>query len=756
MNTAITGFCANCRGVESNCDYPNKIIIDGLEAFRKLVTFDHVFTEFKGNYRSNNNFIRAWGAPEDVDNDHSEKPEDWIYPADIAAFFTNVRYYIHYSRHHMKPKDGKSARPRFHVDFIIDEVDDYETFAALKKRVFEIYPFFDKGAQDVARFLYGTKDPEVEYHDGTLTLTQFMKEYEAADAFANMEEVIPEGQRNSTLSRFAGRIIVKLDDTEEAHQQFLEEARKCDVPLPDNELRSIWKSAQGFLKKIKSTGTYVVPGVYSGKSDSEIKWETPIPFDEFTLPPFPVETLPKVVRDYVLAVSESTQTPVDMSASSALGVLSICTQGKYRIRGKQDWVEPLNLYIVIIAEPSERKSAVISFSTRPVNEFESGYNKQNAAVMEASRMKKRILERRQKTLEEQMAKGKAEQADLDAIAAEIAEFKEKTPLRLYVDDITTEKLTSVLSDGGGKAAIVSAEGGIFDMLSGMYTKTVNIDVLLKGHSGDSIRVDRIGRNSESIMNPSLSVLLAVQPNVLSGMMQNGTFRGRGLTARFLYCMPTSFVGSRKYRTESIPQEVMRAYSTLIYDLLDEDNNPSTEAPEEITLSPEADDMLETFANELEPKLRDEMSDISDWAGKLVGAVLRISGILCRANSTVCSVFLDEPTPLVVDAETMQNAITIGRYYTEHSKAAFSLMGADPIVKQCKYVLSAIKKNGLAEFTRRDIMRICRGIRTAEEVQPVLDRLMEYGYVAAKPVSGYTGVGRPAAQSYLINPAVLSG
>ena len=83
------------------------------------------------------------------------------------------------------------------------------------------------------------------------------------------------------------------------------------------------------------------------------------------------------------------------------------------------------------------------------------------------------------------------------------------------------------------------------------------------------------------------------------------------------------------------------------------------------------------------------------------------------------------------------------------------MGADPIVKQCKYVLSAIKKNGLAEFTRRDIMRICRGIRTAEEVQPVIDRLSEYGYIAAKSVSGYTGTGRPAAQSYLVNPAVLS-
>ncbi len=348
MNTAPTAFCANCRGDESNCRYPNKIVIDGIEAFRRLVSYDHVFTEFKDNYRSNKNFIRAWGLPEDIDNDHSDKPEDWIYPADIAAFFTNVRHFIHYSRHHMKQKGGKSPKPRFHVDFIIDEEDDYETFANLKKQVFSVFPFFDDQAQDVARFLYGTESPEVEYHDGSLTLTAFMKEYEAADAFANMDEVITEGHRNSTLSRFAGRIIVKLDDTEEAHNRFLEEAKKCDVPLPDNELRSIWKSAQGFLKKIKSTGTYVVPGAYSGKSGSEIKWQTPIPFDEFTLPTFPVEALPMVVRDYVLAVSESTQTPVDMSASAALGVLSICIHDR-KLDALEDLIEAANGKPVLVA-----------------------------------------------------------------------------------------------------------------------------------------------------------------------------------------------------------------------------------------------------------------------------------------------------------------------------------------------------------------------------------------------------------------------
>lgn len=132
MNTAITAFCANCRGNESNCLYPNKIVVDGIQAFRKLVSYDYVFVEFKDNYRSNKNFIRAWGLPEDIDNDHSDKPEDWIYPADVAAFFTDVRYFIHYSRHHMKQKADKSPRPRFHVIFIIDEEDDYDTFANLK------------------------------------------------------------------------------------------------------------------------------------------------------------------------------------------------------------------------------------------------------------------------------------------------------------------------------------------------------------------------------------------------------------------------------------------------------------------------------------------------------------------------------------------------------------------------------------------------------------------------------------------------
>jgi hypothetical protein len=486
------------------------------------------------------------------------------------------------------------------------------------------------------------------------------------------------------------------------------------------------------------------------EKQAESAWEKPIPFDECSLPEFPVDALPKVIADYVVALAESTQTPVVMAASAALPVISVCIQGKYKVRAKADWYEPVNTFVLNIMEPSERKSAVENAMVRPINKFESEINTQNAAEIESSKMRGRIMERRQKALEDQAAKGKDVKAELDSIVQEITAHREKKPLRLYVDDVTTEKLTQVLSDNDGRAAILSTEGGIFDTLAGIYTRNVNIDVILKGYSGDCIKVDRIGRCSESVMDPALTILLMAQPSVLSGLMKNDTFRGRGLTARFLYCIPASYVGSRKYRSAPVPDEVSRAYEIQIRNMLEDEYSNE---PEIITLSPESDRMIETFAGELEPKLKEEYSDISDWAGKLIGNTHRIAGLLCRASVFRSHDFLDVPEPLVIDAATMANAIRIARYFISHAKAAFSLMGADNTIKQSKYVLNAIKNSGLAEFNKRDIMRLCRSFKKADDLQPVLDHLVDYGYIAVKGSGIYSGKGRPPAQSYIVNPCI---
>ena len=108
----------------------------------------------------------------------------------------------------------------------------------------------------------------------------------------------------------------------------------------------------------------------------------------------------------------------------------------------------------------------------------------------------------------------------------------------------------------------------------------------------------------------------------------------------------------------------------------------------------------------------------------------------------------------VDKATMENAVTIGRYFLEHAKAGYSLMGADVVNKNAQYLLSAIKRERLTEFSRRDAMRLCRRFKTAESLQLVLDRLCEYGYLATKLLPPAHGAGRKPSEVYLTNPAVL--
>lgn len=741
----FTIYSADVMGNPKNCLYPHKQVILNEEIFKAAVCHDYVCAEYKNSYRNGQNFIGSDCLPFDCDNDHSENPKDWITPKDIRKAFPNVTFAVHFSRFNNKEKNGKPARPKFHILFPIEYVSNASLYSNMKKKVNSIFPYFDTQAMDAARFLFGTPSAEVALYMGNINLTEYLNELDFAE-YDKETENIGQGKRNNTMSRIAGKLIKRYGNTDKAYNIFLEKSLLCSPPLEQNELNTIWNSAQHFYEKVSKQDGYIAPEEYNKPP----QWETPIPFDEYNLPKFPVDTLPEAIGNYVSALSESTQTPVDMAAASAIAVMSVCMQGKFKIRAKPDWTEPVNTFVLAVMDPSERKSAVENAMIRPLNLYEAEQNLQNAGAIETSKMQKRILERRQKVLEEQAAKGKADADEAARIAEEIAGYKEMKPLKLYVDDITTEKLTSVLASNDGRAAILSTEGGIFDTLSGAYSKTVNIDVMLKGYSGDSIRVDRIGRNSESIMNPALTVLLMVQPSVLSGLMQNGTFRGRGLTARFLYSIPTSFVGKRKYRSISVPDDVYFEYEKCIRNMLEDEYEGKAEI---ITLSKKADAMIEDFAETLEPELKKRYADIADWAGKLVGNILRISALLCRASVFRSHDFLDVAESLEVDDEQMEKAIRIGNYFVEHAKAAFMLMGADPIIRQSKKIVEVIRDNRLVEFTRRDIMRLCRTFKKAEDVQQVLNRLIDYGYIAEKPDNSYSGKGRPPAQVYLVNPYI---
>ena len=171
----ITIFAAECRQNNKNCYYPHRIEVTDAQSLKKAVSQDYTCAEFKGNRRSIDNFIRADCVGFDVDNDFSDVPAEWILPQDIAEFFSGTTFWIHYSRSNMREKNGKEARPKFHVMFPIAPCNSAEKYAAMKQAVQKMFPYFDAQALDPARFFFGTEDPDVEYWEGVRDLTGFLE-----------------------------------------------------------------------------------------------------------------------------------------------------------------------------------------------------------------------------------------------------------------------------------------------------------------------------------------------------------------------------------------------------------------------------------------------------------------------------------------------------------------------------------------------------------------------------------------------------
>ncbi|WP_235847426.1 phage/plasmid primase, P4 family [Intestinibacillus massiliensis] len=260
----FTLYHADCIGQANNCLYPHRVEITDEASLAEAVSRDYVCAEYEGSYRNNDNFLGSDCLSVECDNDHSDDPKDWKMPADIAAAFPGVTFAVHYSRNHMKVKNGRTARPKFHAFFAIDRIEDAEEYSNLKKLVNAIFPYFDTKALDAARFYFGTRNPNVEVFPGDMTLTEFLSfndfDAELPEGTHGGNTVIPEGSHNATMSRFAGRVIKKYGDSETAYQCF---AEKCNPPLEQFELQTIWHSAQKFYAKVQQQDGYIAPEEYN-------------------------------------------------------------------------------------------------------------------------------------------------------------------------------------------------------------------------------------------------------------------------------------------------------------------------------------------------------------------------------------------------------------------------------------------------------------------------------------------------------------
>lgn len=438
-------------------------------------------------------------------------------------------------------------------------------------------------------------------------------------------------------------------------------------------------------------------------------WELPESFERCNLiQPFPMQSLPPLLRDYLKAVADYVQVTPEMAVLPLLSVLALCVQGKAVIKHTgNSHTEPLNLYTITVASPGERKSGSLKEFMRPVEEFQEHYNKLHANEIEEYRTERAFLENQKSNA----MRGK--NADLNTaktITKQIAELEEKHRLVLNVSDATPEALAMEIYTQGGKIGIIDDEGSIFDVLSGIYSSgQANINIFLKAYDGSNYTILRRTKDNIELKNPLLTMGLMVQPEHFQEAMSNKQFSGRGFIHRFLFSFPESRAGYLKTTSPDIPETLQKQYSDLIKKLL---RLPESELIPVIRCDREAELLFSDYHEHLQKEIRDGgiFENLKEWASKQFARVLRIAGIL-----HICE---HSPTEQLT-GQTAMKSIEIAMWAENQALNALSGSASEPQeVKNAKYILNKLKKSEKSLVSKSELLRLCQTLRAFEFDAPL--------------------------------------
>lgn len=483
---------------------------------------------------------------------------------------------------------------------------------------------------------------------------------------------------------------------------------------------------------------------------TEQPWPELIPLvDVVELPTFPLHLLPDWLAEHVQQVAEDLQVAIDLPAILGLGALSVAALGRATVRyPRQRWTQPLNLYTAVALPPSAGKSPAKNAMFAALEDYELERIAAAKADSLRAQSEVRILKKRLDDLEASAARNGDKNAAREAaeLALELITAESSPTGRLMADDATTESLGDVLANAGGSIAVVSAEGGLFDKLAGMYSdKATNMDLFLEGWSGGRYVVDRIKRASISIPHANVTVVTTVQPHTLDAIGARKEFAGRGLTARFLLALPPSNVGHRDRRRQVVGDDYAEErYGCEIVELA----KRLARVPAQLDVVNAAADLFAEWDQELEDDLAPgrELAHLPEWVGKLRANMLRVAALLHLAHG--CEGH-------EIGETTVAAVIELGEYFVAHARHIADRWGMSGEVSQATEIIEWIRRERLDEFSVRDLHRNHQRLfQKADDMGPPLELLTERGWLRPMFDGDLSfGRGRGASPRFAVNPQV---
>ena len=511
----------------------------------------------------------------------------------------------------------------------------------------------------------------------------------------------------------------------------------------------------------KNGKQYLLRFRFQGPNDGfPWQWPNSIPDDEYFSWPEPVEIenlggmsipsklLPEPFAAFSQAVAQSLETCTSVTTLGILAVVSIAAAKRFVLRVKPDWEVLPQIYVMGVQPPGSRKSAVLKEIMRPVREWENAERARLGPEIKRAQSVQRSMQEnvdaRRKFL---IKKGNATLEEMTALANIEAAIPEVPPLpALLLNDVTPESLIIAVEQQGGRMAIVDAEGGVLETLSGLYSNNrSNINILLKGNDGELVRLKRKDREFE--IEPHLTFFLLLQPEMLKRFGSNDVFFGSGLFERFLFIVPHNRLESQTGNGPSIPDSVRAAYHARILSLL---NLPLAVTPEGycsptvLELEASAAEVWRAFDRTMRRSMLvgGRLNHLQGWAAKATGSMLRVAMLMHIAEHGDAVPIIRKPT--------VENAVKLFNLLIDHTCAATQTLGIDEGTDNARTIFEWIKSQREPVFSLSEVHSALKGhkfVGKDKKLAEALSKLIQFGIVTSEVVAT---AGRPR-QDFKVNP-----
>lgn len=433
--------------------------------------------------------------------------------------------------------------------------------------------------------------------------------------------------------------------------------------------------------------------------------------------PFPIDALPRALRDYVSERAESMCCPPDFIAVTLLTCAGAAIGTSVQLQIKSDWYEWPLLFTAIVGPSGSKKtpakSVAIRFTTDKAIEY-------HALHQEA--LKKYQID---------MARYNAADTDSDST---IEKPKRPTLPRTWLCDSTMEAIAKRLQENPRGLVLLRDELPSLVLSINQYRggRGADLQNFLSLWSCDRLTIDRKGEPDPIVLNqPFLAVTGGIQPGLLPKVF-GGDRLYDGFTPRFLFTHP-EVLPHRSSDSELRDATLYAAkgvFDTLFL-LSPSDAYAIVPIPQTVRLSKEAYDLFRDWADAIGAQT-DELAEDDPFRAtltKMAGQLGRIALILhcARWASHEFEGFNELTT------DTMKSAIVLADYFVAHARRVWAQLTESREDSQIRRVLAWMRKQK-RPVTRREVQRSgVAGFKNALQVDVLMQHLVDCGLVEVNEI-----------------------